>query len=273
MAIVREKVLPERASLGGYSVAEKRSEKWWQFGTYAAALQDAISKIPRCLTLSRVSTHHAVVFQPTSRIFSDAVVVFPLDSYGAFAVLQSRPHETWARFLGSSMKDDLRYTSSDCFETFPFPAGFETDPRLESAGQAYYEFRAALMVKNNEGLTKTYNRFHDPDEPSADIVRLRELHAAMDLAVLDAYGWADLQPRCEFLLDYEEEDDEESGGGRRRKKPWRYRWPDEFRDEVLARLLELNKRRAEQEALAGAAGEAKPKKRRGKKPPETTGLF
>ena len=67
------------------------------------------------------------------------------------------------------------------------------------------------MVKNNEGLTKTYNRFHDPNERSADILKLRELHAAMDRAVLDAYGWTDLKPTCEFLLDYEEdEDDEES---------------------------------------------------------------
>ena len=38
-----------------------------------------------------------------------------------------------------------------------------------------------------------------------------------------------------------------------RKKPWRYRWPDDFRDEVLARLLALNKERAEQERLTGIA--------------------
>ena len=77
------------------------------------------------------------------------------------------------------------------------------------------------MVRNNQGLTKTYNRFHDPDERSPDILKLRELHAAMDRAVLDAYGWADLKPTCEFLLDYEEDEDEDEsgGGGRRRKKP------------------------------------------------------
>ena len=74
----------------------------------------------------------------------------------------------------------------------------------------------------------------------------------MDRAVLDAYGWTDLKPTCEFLLDYEDDDDE-SGGGRRRKKPWRYRWPDNFRDEVLARLLELNRQRAEQERMSSAA--------------------
>ena len=148
---------------------------------------------------------------------------------------------------------------------------FETNPSLESAGRAYYEFRADLMVRNNEGLTKTYNRFHDPDERSPDILKLRELHAAMDRAVLDAYGWTDLKPTCEFLLDYEEdEDDDESGGGRRRKKPWRYRWPDDFRDEVLARLLELNRQRAEEERLSGAAaegghGKAKRKASRSKK--------
>ena len=38
------------------------------------------------------------------------------------SVLQSRVHEVWARFMASSMKDDLRYTPSDCFETFPFPS-------------------------------------------------------------------------------------------------------------------------------------------------------
>ena len=70
------------------------------------------------------------------------------------------------------------------------------------------------MVKNNEGLTKTYNRFHDPDERSPDILKLRELHAAMDRAVLDAYGWTDLKPTCEFLLDYEEDEDEDESGGR-----------------------------------------------------------
>jgi hypothetical protein len=161
------------------------------------------------------------------------------------------------------MKDDVRYPPSTCFETFPFPDGFETHQQLEAAGKDYHDFRAALMVRNNEGLTKTYNRFHDPNERSADIQRLRDLHAAMDRAVLDAYGWTDLKPTCEFLLDYEEDEDEEEAGGRQRKKPWRYRWPDDFRDEVLARLLELNKRRAENEALAGAAAD-KPKKGSGK---------
>jgi hypothetical protein len=151
------------------------------------------------------------------------------------------------------MKDDLRYTPSDCFETFPFPPDHEGNAALEQSGQAYYEYRAALMVRNNEGLTKTYNRFHNPFEQSPEIEQLRMLHAAMDRAVLDAYGWHDLKPECGFLPEFSEEAHEEPSGRPRRQPKFRYRWPDQIHDEVLARLLELNRTRAEEEALAEAA--------------------
>jgi hypothetical protein len=204
---------------------------------------------------------------PANIIFNEKTVVFPTERLTFFSVLQSRTHEIWARFFSSTLKDDMQYTPSDCFETFPFPDSFEADAMLEAMGKEYYESRAALMVKNNEGLTKTYNRFHDPSETSPDIQKLRDLHAAMDRAVLDAYGWTDLNPTCEFLLDYEEdeEDSEDASKSRKKKKPWRYRWPDDFRDTVLARLLELNKQRAEQERLSGEAAELKPEKVRAKR--------
>ena len=109
------------------------------------------------------------------------------------------------------------------------------------------------MVENNEGLTRTYNRFHDRDEDAPGIVELRELHTAMDRAVLAAYGWRDIATDCKFRLDYEIDEDEWS----RRKKPYRYRWPDATRDEVLARLLELNAARAAEEARAGATNRVK----------------
>jgi hypothetical protein len=153
--------------------------------------------------------------------------------------LQSRLHEA------SSLEDRLRYTPTDCFETFPFPASYENDFQLEQTGQAYYDFRAELMVRTNKGLTKTYNDFHRPDERSPDIIKLRELHNAMDRAVLDAYGWHDLKLVCDFFPEFEEDEDSDaSDSGRPRPKKYRYRWPDDVHDEVLARLLALNQQRA-----------------------------
>ncbi|HYR89317.1 MAG TPA: DNA methyltransferase [Terriglobia bacterium] len=247
--------------------AQHSTAPWWQFERLRPELHAAIERLDRVLVNPLYGAHLSFVFLPPLQVFANKLNVLPFQSYSAFACLQNRVHELWARMFSSTLKDDLAYAPSDCFETFPFPKDFESNPQLEAVGRNYYEFRSQLMVKNDEGLTKTYNRFHDPNEASPEIARLRELHSAMDRAVLDAYGWTDLQPTCEYLLDYED-DEADPPQGRQRKKPWRYRWPDDFRDEVLARLLELNKQRAEEERLAGPAGrgrKANPRKKRAKR--------
>ena len=252
--IVFDRVKPERDT-------QKRKalrERWWQFAEKRPGLYAAIAGLDRILlTNAQASPHLSFVFFKPNAVLANSLNVFTLQGLDDFAVLQSRVHEIWAWFFSSSMKDDLRYNPTDCFQTFPFPEGWEIHECLEAAGKAYYDYRAALMVKNDEGLTKTYNRFHDPAERDPDIFKLRELHAAMDRAVLDAYSWSDIPTACEFLLAYEI--DEEDWGDK--KKPWRYRWPDEVRDEVLARLLELNANRAKEEARSGVVA----KKKRGKK--------
>lgn len=270
MRIVEEKVKPERNRQNDRGA----KEKWWQFIRARPELHAAITGLDRVLAISRVSQYVSFGFLRTPVVPSDGLVVFPFSTCAPFAVLQSRIHEIWARFFGSSMKDDLRYTPSDCFETFPL--GWESDARLEAVGREYYDFRAHLMVKNHQGLTATYNRFHDPEEFDPDILRLRALHDAMDRAVLSAYGFDDLHPQCTFLLDYQEEEataTEAAAPTRDRKKPWRYRFADELRDEVLARLLAENSRRAQVESetrvQAAILGESRPKSTqpRGKKSP------
>ncbi len=152
------------------------------------------------------------------------------------------------------------------------------------------ELRAELMVANSEGLASTYNRFHDSAETSSGLLELRRLHGEMDQAVVNAYDWSDLtnlgptNGPCGLGLDYLHlEDDirlpeelrERIGSGElffwdagealdfqgqlqtcgaitgRRKLPWRYRWPDAVRDEVLARLLALNADRHAEEVATG----------------------
>jgi hypothetical protein len=198
------------------------------------------------LAISRVAPTFAIARLPTRLVPADSLVIFSFETFSAFAVLQSRLHEIWARFFSSSMKDDLRYTPSDCFETFAFPQEFETDARLEAAGRAYHDDRAALLVARNEGLTTTYNHFHDPIATAEDIQRLRQLHAAMDRAVLEAYGWHDLAARAAPIFLDETNDDDHTYQGR-------LFWPSDFRDEVLARLLALNAERHAEELRLGIA--------------------
>ena len=103
------------------------------------------------------------------------------------------------------------------------------------------------MVARDKGLTKTYNDFHDRrlrNDP--EIQRLRELHHAMDQAVLRAYGWDDLAAAAAPVFLDEENEDEFAYQGR-------LFWPSDFRDEVLARLLALNAERHADEVRRGVA--------------------
>lgn len=297
ISIVELKVKPQRQSRadGGSSGQKKRAESWWQFSSFGKDLYSAIRELPRVLACAQTSKYRTVTFLAAGSVYDQKLIVFASASDSWFGLLSSQVHEHWARFFGSTLEDRPVYTPTDCFETFPFPAGFETNAALEAAGREYYEFRAALMQNLWLGLTEIYNHFHSPDDEAlarlealyrkraatpdwrtaesvpadrspltlyatpaaalAAVQRLRELHAAMDTAVLTAYGWTDLLPKCtcEFLLDYEDEESEsgEESSGRKKKKPWRYRWPDEVRDEVLARLLKENAQRAEQERIHG----------------------
>ena len=157
LRIVESKAKPER------DVQNRKAlrERWWHYAEKRPGLYAAIAGLDRVLVVSRVGQHAAFTFLPRDMVYAESMIVFPLTSYAALCALQSRPHEVWVRFFGSSLEERLRYTPSDCFETFPFPEGWETHPDLEAAGKAYYEYRAALMVDNGEGMTGTYNRFHD----------------------------------------------------------------------------------------------------------------
>ncbi len=249
LRIVEERVRPERARLGDNGDARRRKKKWWLWGRYTPALFAAIAGLDRVLAISQVTHHAAFAFLPAKMVYAHRLNIFPLPTHAAFSALQSRPHELWARFFGATLEDRLCYYPSDCFETFPFPENWETRSDLEAAGSAYYDHRAALMIENDEGLTKTYNRFHDPYENDPGIARLRELHAAMDRAVLAAYGWTDIDASCEFLPEHPGDPAGEDASSRAGKR-YRYRWPDPIRDEVLGRLMALNAERAKEERRA-----------------------
>ena len=238
--IVRAKVKPER----DLTARESRRKRWWQYGETRPGLVNAVRGLSRVIACSQTSTHISFTFLPTSIIWSTKLKIFPFEKSNCFCILQSRVHEVWARLFGSTMKDDPVYVPTDCFETFPFPHDWNQNSNLESIGQRYYKQRGDFMINRNEGMTKIYNSFHDAEQLDADIIVLRELHTAMDRAVLDGYGWGDLGARAApIFLDETNEDDHTYQG--------RLFWPSDFRDEVLARLLTLNAERAAAERAAG----------------------
>ena len=134
-------------------------------------------------------------FQRTDIVLNEKIVVFALYDAASLCILQSEVHRAWTLALSSTLKTDLQYTPSRCFETFPFPALTpERRRELDSIGEAFHLYRAQLQRDRGLGLTKLWNLVVDPANGDADIEMLRGLKAEMDRAVLDAYGWPEVDP-------------------------------------------------------------------------------
>lgn len=222
---IRKLVKPERDIVKDSSA----HQYWWRFARTKVDLLNAVRMQKRVLVTSCVSRHLAFAFVANSWVYNKNTTVFTFEDANHFAILQSSLYYFWVRKYSSTLKEDINYSPSDCYQNFPFPKDLI---ELEQIGETYHETRREIMLTRQEGLTKIYNRFHHPDEHGADIVRLRELHVEMDSAVAAAYGWEDLSLGHDF---------HETAQG------VRFTISESARREVLSRLLKLNHERWDEE--------------------------
>ena len=244
LEIVRREVKPLRDDCN----RKVYRERWWQFGEKAVDLYRAIRGKRWVLGVASAATKYVeFAVLPPDIIYGHSLTIIPSDDFTTFAVLTSDIHKAWVRENASYNLSLIRYTPSDCLATFPFPAKVAG---LEDTGARYHEHRRGLMQTRQEGLTKTYNRFHDRGEKSEDIARLRALHEEMDQAVAAAYGWSDLDLGHGFHAT---------------KQGERYTLSEPARRTVLDRLLALNHQRYAEEVAAGLHEKKKAKSKAPKK--------
>ena len=232
--LVRRTVLPEREKITHAASREKCVKYFWRYDALAKGLYAAISGLNEVLLTARVSPSCAIATSKTGCVFYETLIVFVLPIHWGFALLQSSIHWEWVRkYTGTFGATTLRYTASDCFDTFPLPP---RQSELGQVGQRYLRERTRSFQASGMGLTEGYNRFHDRGEQSADIARLRALHVEMDQAVAAAYGWSDLDLGHGFHAT---------------KQGERYTLSESARRTVLDRLLALNHQRHAEELAAG----------------------
>ena len=265
--LVRTRVKPERDSHAEKPVRER----WWLYKRPTPDLYARAFSLERCFAAATTTKHLNFSAVQMPHLFTHALYVFTTDRWDLYGVVQCSLHEVWARKYSGSLETRLRYSPSDCFETFPFPDNLwvTTRPALAQAGALYHEHRRCVMRDLWLGLTDIYNLFHARELSLAliakvskkpaqvvdagfeGLLKLRRLHVALDNAVCDAYGWTDLDLGHDFVeVETLPENDRV-----------RYTISSAARKEVLKRLLALNHQRAKEEVTKMSS--AKPK--RGKK--------
>jgi hypothetical protein len=241
-AWVEERVKPDRLTKDR-SKYPRMVDQWWQHWNMRPELYQAIKGMPIVIAITLHSKAVAPAFLPSRAVFSHALAVFALSGSADLALLTSSEHYWWAVTHGSTLENRIRYTATDVFETFPRPS---STTRVTKAGESFNNLRQRLMIERRVGLTALDNQVHSRDVDDTDIARLREIHVEIDQAVVEAYGWADVN------LDH---------GFHQTAQGVRFTIYEPARREILRRLLELNHQRHADEVDAGLTGKGRPSKR------------
>lgn len=122
-------VKPERERSGS-------PDNWWQFWRPRVELYRSIDGLDHCFVAARTTKHLNFSAVPTDYVFTDALYVFTTHRWDLYAVVQSTLHEVWARKYSGALETRLRYSPSDCFETFAFPEGLWRPRMLTSRHSA-----------------------------------------------------------------------------------------------------------------------------------------
>ncbi len=179
---VKEFVKPERLN----NKEKSRREKWWLFGRSRTAMRTAMIGLKSYLCLPKVAKYTCFQKVDIGILPCEANMVVTSDDYFIQGVLNSQIHMDWVISQSSTLKSDIRYTNTTCFETFPFP-NYAKESLKESVRSIMSElesFRKKECMERDITITDFYNNFiHEPAS------KLYKLHQALDKSVIKCYGW------------------------------------------------------------------------------------
>jgi hypothetical protein len=204
-----------------------RRENWWLFGRRNTDMRASIKGIKRYIATVQTAKHRLFSFERSSVLADQTIIVIGSDDSFILGVLSSRIHVVWTLNSGGTLEDRPRYSTSACFDPFPFPdPPEELKARIRAKAEELDAHRKRVQAEHPElTLTQLYNvlqklRAGAELTPAELAIRdiglvliLKEIHDELDVLVFEAYGW-----------------------------------PKDLSDEeILSRLVVLNKARAEEE--------------------------
>ena len=205
-------------------------EKWWLFGKPRQQLRPALASLQRYIATVETAKHRVFQFLDASILPDNMLVAVALSDAFHLGVLSSRVHVAWSLRAGGwlGVGNDPRYSKSRCFDPFPFPDATEIQKEtIRRLAEQLDALRKQVLTEHPDlTLTRLYNvretiragralTVAEADIRDRGLVLiLDEHHDAIDATVAAAYGWP---------VDLAEE-------------------------EVLARLVALNRQRLREEA-------------------------
>jgi len=190
--------------------------KWWNLSYPRGDLLDELKKVKKYIVISQVSKRSIFEFVSSNIHPNAALIVFPFEDDYSFGILQSSLHWDWAKERCSTLKDDLRYTSTTIFDTFPWPQWGILKSKNEvitkwepikkialnvaKKGREFRNLRNDIRKNNNWSLREVHKSMELPGRHP-----LKEALDDLNKAVWDAYYFnlplkMQVKDTLEFLL-------------------------------------------------------------------------
>ena len=247
---VLERVKPERDAKAHTKDGAGYAKLWWQFGKPRQELRKMLDGLPRYIATVETTKHRLFTFLSADILPDNMLVNIAVDNPSVLGMLSSRMHIHWALAVGGTLEDRPRYNKTRCFETFPFPVlDTERAANIGSLAERIDTHRKRQQAEHASlTLTGMYNileKLRAGEELTAKektthqqglVSVLRELHDDLDRAVFEAYGWSDLADKLV------------GRPGATTPLPDKSADQAEAEEELLMRLVELNKQRAAEES-------------------------
>ena len=133
-------------------------------------------------------------FLDSDAIISNLALVIYNPFPHIFAIISSRMHMVWVRTVAGYLGTSIRYSSTLCYNTFPFPK------ISEAQKETLEECVFAVLDAREQHSEKTMAQLYDPDKMPAS---LRQAHHEMDMAVERCYRkkpFSSDEERLEYLF-------------------------------------------------------------------------
>lgn len=206
--------------------------------------------LPRYIATVETTKHRIFQFLDASILPDNKLINIATEKGEHLGIVSSRVHVAWALAKGSTLEDRPVYPKTQCFETFPFPtASDEVSRKISALAEDLDNHRKRRQTENEAlSLTDMYNVLEKlragekltTKEKSIHhkglLSILQELHDDLDRAVFEAYGWLDLADKLV------------GRPGATTPLPNKPADQAEAEEELLMRLVDLNKQRAEEES-------------------------
>ena len=148
-------------------------------------MRAAIKDLDRYIAGNRIGKRFLFAWAASETCPSDLTIVFAFDDDYAMGVLTSSTHMAWAMSEASTLRVDLRYTPTSCFETFPWPKPDQSTKRaIGDVAAQIIKRRQEICIEKEIGLTVLYNQIDDGAWHD-----VAALHRQLDAEICRAYGW------------------------------------------------------------------------------------